>query len=100
MMRKASTIGVVTLALGLGITAQASAGPADPPSCFGQSVATFATGAPQALGTFVSESAAFFNETGGSIGQVGVPLLKECVEPPGGRAPTTSIGSRSARTGG
>lgn len=81
MMRKASTIGVVTLALGLGITAQASAGPSDPPSCFGRSVvATFATGAPQALGTFVSEAAAFFNETGGSIGQVGVPLLKDsCV---------------------
>jgi hypothetical protein len=77
MMRKASTIGVVTLALGLGITAQASAGPSDPPSCFGQSIATFATGAPQALGTFVSESTAFFNETGGSIGQVGVPLLKD-----------------------
>jgi hypothetical protein len=77
-MRKASTIGVVTLALGLGITAQASAGPSDPPSCFGQSVATFASGAPQALGTFVSESAAFFNESGGSIGELGVPALKHC----------------------
>ncbi len=77
MMRKTSTIGLATLALGLGITAQASAGPSDPPSCFGQSIARFATGAPQALGTFVSESAGFFNETGGSIGQVGVPLLKD-----------------------
>jgi ABC-type transporter Mla subunit MlaD len=76
MMRKASTIGVVTLALGLGITGQASARPSDPPSCFGQFAATFATGEPQALGTFVSEAAAFFNETGGSMGQVGVPLLK------------------------
>jgi hypothetical protein len=80
MMRKASTIGAVTLALGLGITAPAFAGPSDPPSCFGQSIATIATGAPQALGTFASEAAAFFNETGGSIGQVGVPRLKDsCV---------------------
>jgi hypothetical protein len=80
MRRKTSTIGVVTLALGFGIAAQASAGPSDPPSCFGQSAATFATSAPQALGAFASESAAFFKETGGSIGQDGVPQLKEnCV---------------------
>ena len=77
MLRKPSTIGVLTLALGLGITAPASAGPSDRPSCFGQSIATFASGAPQALGAFVSESAAYFNETGGSIGQDGVPLLKD-----------------------
>jgi len=79
MTRKAYTIGVVTLTLGLGITSQAPAAPSEPPNCFGQSVATFATGAPQALGMFASESAAFFNETGGSIGQVGVPALKQCV---------------------
>lgn len=79
-MCKASTISVVTLVLGLGITAQASAGPSDRSSCFGQSVAMFATGAPRALGTFVSEAAALFNATDGSIGQVGVPLLKgSCV---------------------
>jgi hypothetical protein len=80
MMRKASTIGAVTLAR---VSESRHRRPRDRlirPSCFGQSIATIATGALQALGTFASEAAAFFNETGGSIGQVGVPRLKDsCV---------------------
>jgi hypothetical protein len=75
-MRKITSMVVVTVAVSLGVCAQSFAGASDPPSCFGQSAASLATSAPQALGTFASSSAAFFKATGGNIGQDGVPVLK------------------------
>jgi hypothetical protein len=75
-MRKITSMVVLTVALSVGVSSQAFAGASDPPSCFGQSAASLATSAPQAVGTFASSSAAFFKATGGNIGQDGVPVLK------------------------
>ncbi|HWH94737.1 MAG TPA: hypothetical protein VNT03_12830 [Baekduia sp.] len=80
-MRKITSVAVVAVVTSVGFSAQASAAPSNPPNCFGQSAAGLATSAPGAVGELASSSAAFFKATGGSIGQTGVPELKETCQP-------------------
>jgi hypothetical protein len=64
-------------ALMLGIAAPASAESSDPPSCFGDFVATSATSAPRVVGNFVSNNATeVWDQPQTSTGQTGVPGLK------------------------
>lgn len=82
MKRLAATLTVFGL-LALGTAGSALGDASSPPSCFGnQDVAPAAQGSAGALGAFISGYAHFFNSTGASLGQTGIPFAKAtCPEP-------------------
>jgi hypothetical protein len=74
--RLAATLAAFGL-LALGTAGSALGDASSPPSCFGnQDVAPAAQSSPGALGAFISGYAHFFNSTGTSIGQTGIPFAK------------------------